>query len=385
MRGRILYLQYTDPAGYPPLIHSAHLLADAGWQVLLLGTEAWGKKSPAFVFPAHPGVAVRLLSYCNPGWRQKLHYVLYGLWVLGWVLWWRPHWVYASDPLVCPVAWGLRRIFKVRTIYHEHDSPNPPVSRLGKELFLLWLRRRLAARAEICILPNTRRVERFASEVGRSSKTFCVWNCPSRREVGPLRSTYTTGEFWLVYQGSIVPPRLPLTVVEALTRLPEHVRLAIVGYERQGAPGYPKALQEWAADLELAPGRVEYWGSLPHGEQLLGAIRKGHVGLALMPRESRDVNLRHMVGASNKSFEYLACGLPVLVTDLPEWKRTFVDPGYGLACNPEEPESIAAALRWFLEHPAQMHAMGERGRQQVLKEWNYETQFSPVLELLERV
>jgi hypothetical protein len=28
---RVLYLQYTNPAGYPPLEHSSGILADSGW------------------------------------------------------------------------------------------------------------------------------------------------------------------------------------------------------------------------------------------------------------------------------------------------------------------------------------------------------------------
>ena len=35
---RILYIQFTDPAVYPPLEHSSRLLADRGWEVLILGT-----------------------------------------------------------------------------------------------------------------------------------------------------------------------------------------------------------------------------------------------------------------------------------------------------------------------------------------------------------
>ena len=31
---RVVYVQYTNPAAYPPLEHSSRILADAGWQVL---------------------------------------------------------------------------------------------------------------------------------------------------------------------------------------------------------------------------------------------------------------------------------------------------------------------------------------------------------------
>src|ERR1700691_6128491 len=117
---RVLYIQYTNPAGYPPLEHSSRILADAGWQVLFLGTGALG--AAALRFPPHPNICVRDLNFCPAGWRQKLHYLLFCLWVLGWAMIWRPRWIYASDHLICPVALALTALPGPRVLYHEHDS-----------------------------------------------------------------------------------------------------------------------------------------------------------------------------------------------------------------------------------------------------------------------
>jgi glycosyltransferase involved in cell wall biosynthesis len=60
----------------------------------------------------------------------------------------------------------------------------------------------------------------------------------------------------------------------------------------------------------------------------------------------------------------------------------FVAPGYGITCDVENADSVEAALRWYLDDPARRQSMGERGRQRVLAEWNYETQFAPVRRLI---
>src|SRR5881396_1043130 len=99
---RILYVQYTNPAAYPPLEHSSRILADAGWNVLFLGTGALG--ADALKFPPHQKIVVKQLAFCSEGIRQKAHYFLYCLWVLYWTITWRPQWVYASDPLSCPIG-----------------------------------------------------------------------------------------------------------------------------------------------------------------------------------------------------------------------------------------------------------------------------------------
>jgi glycosyltransferase involved in cell wall biosynthesis len=85
-----------------------------------------------------------------------------------------------------------------------------------------------------------------------------------------------------------------------------------------------------------------------------------------------------MTGASNKPFDYLACGLALLVSDLPDWRSAYVEPGYGLACDPQDPESIAGAVRRFLGDPGLARSMGENGRQRILADWNYEGRFLPV-------
>jgi glycosyltransferase involved in cell wall biosynthesis len=369
---RIVYIQYTNPALYPPLEHSSRLLADAGWDVLFLGTGAEGLR-----FPRHERIAVKEIPSRSAGWRQKLHYAWFALWILFWTIRWRPAWVYASDSLSCPVALVLSYLPGKRVVYHEHDSPDPGHSRFMR--FVLWTRRSLSIRAALCILPNEQRAKRFAEEIGNGVHVDCVWNCPTRKEVSEARPPLN-GALRVLYHGSIVPARLPTTVLTALAMLPEHVHLRVVGYETIGHKGYVRQLQELAAQLGITD-RVEFLGPVPRGE-LLTLCRQCDVGLSLMPRQSLDHNEQTMTGASNKPFDYLACGLALLVPDLSDWRALFVDGGYALPVDPADPASMATAVRWLLERPTELRAMGERGRQRILREWNYEQQFAPILQRL---
>jgi glycosyltransferase involved in cell wall biosynthesis len=387
MGNRILFVQYTNPAGYPPLEHSSRILADRGWQVLFLGTGAHG--AGALEFPPHLNIEVRRRKFAPPGLWQKLHFFAFNDWVLITALRWKPKWIYASDVLACPIALVLKSL-GFRVLYHEHDSPNPEVRGQRPEVserslfhqFLLWARKKLARRSDLCVLPNERRVEFFKQQTATSRPVMCVWNCPSRDEaiVQPKKSA---DDLILFYHGSIVPDRLPVSVIYALTNLPSSVRLRIAGYETVGHPGYVRELEEFANSRELG-SRFQYLGSLSR-KALLPETRKAHVGLALLPIKAMDLNLQAMTGASNKPFEYMACGLALLVSDLPDWSEMFVDPSFARACNPQDPESIASALRWFIENPVKTRNMGERGRKQVLDEWNYETQFEAVSRALESV
>jgi glycosyltransferase involved in cell wall biosynthesis len=376
---RALFIQYTNSAAFPPLEHSSRILANARWQVLFLNISA--PEIESLKFQPHERIEVRQLPYCPPGWRQKAHYMRFTLWGLWWALRWRPRWVYASDLLSCPAALLLSFLPGVRVVYHEHDSPTSNGS-----LFLrlsMFARRRLARRAKICVLPNQRRAEQFDTEVGKSSNghqpSMVVWNCPSLQEISAPRREYDRGELWVLYHGTIVPPRLPLTVLEALALLPERVKLCVIGYETILHRGYVGELRETADRLGIS-GRVKFPGSLVDRKELLAWCRKCDVGLAFMPKVSEDINMQAMVGASNKPFDYLSCGLALLVSDLPDWRAVYVESRFGLACDPGDPESIASAIGWFLDHPAEMREMGERGRRKIEEVWHYEKQFSPVLE-----
>jgi glycosyltransferase involved in cell wall biosynthesis len=92
------------------------------------------------------------------------------------------------------------------------------------------------------------------------------------------------------------------------------------------------------------------------------------------------MNLKYMLGASNKVFDYMASGLAVLVPELPDWIGCFVDPGYGRSCNPADSRSLAAQLQWFAANPDRRRDMGTKARMKIEADWNYEKAFAPVLD-----
>jgi glycosyltransferase involved in cell wall biosynthesis len=375
---RVLYIQYTNPGGYPPLEHSSKILADAGWEVLFLGTGASGADS--LDFPPHPRITVRRLPFEKPGWRQKLQYVRFCFQVLATAFTWRPQWVYASDPFSCPPALAMTFLPWLKVLYHEHDSP---ADKPGDGFFALILsaRRALARRAEMCVLPNARRLEWFEAQLGPLRRKACVWNCPRRAEAANAAHVSDPAVCTVVYHGTIVPARLPPSVIEALTLLPDSIKLRITGYETVGAKGYVRELAALADSFGVGH-RLEFRGTLPYRAQLLEGNRDADIGLAMMPMRSVDLNLLGMTGASNKAFDYMAYGLALVVSDLPDWRAMFADQGYGLTCNPEDPRSLANAIGWLAANPAERRRMGESGRQRILAAWNYEAMFEPVFDLM---
>jgi glycosyltransferase involved in cell wall biosynthesis len=182
----------------------------------------------------------------------------------------------------------------------------------------------------------------------------------------------------IYYHGSITNVRLPPQLIIAASRLKGAVQLQVAGYETPGSVGYVRELSTLATE-NGAPELIKLLGTIPLRNDLLRSASKAHLGLSLMPKRSKDINMQHMVGASNKAFDYMACGLPLLVTDLPEWVTTFVEPGYARSCDPDDPDSIEAELRWYLDHPTERRLMGRKCQDKIRDGWNYEAVFADVL------
>ncbi len=376
---KILYCQYTNPGAYPPLEHCSRILANRGWDVRFLGVGMIGAESLAF--PPHARIRVSSFGSCPPGWRQKLHYIRYTLWVAWRALRDRPDVLYCSDLFSCFPGLMAKSLSGATLVYHEHDIPDERAAGSAFMKLSLRARRKMGHRAEMVIVPNQDRLEFYLAQTGRTAKNYCVWNCPRREELEiPLHARHHDGPLRLVYHGTIVPARLPTSIVQALAELREKVHFTIIGYTTIGSPGYDLELLECASSLGIAD-QLEILPPISRFE-LMQTCGEYDVGLALLPIDSGDINTSQMIGASNKVYDYLSQALPVLVSAFPAWEEHVVEPAYGRSCDPGDPASIARALTYFIEHPEEADAMGRRGREKIVAEWNYDAQFAPVLEAL---
>jgi glycosyltransferase involved in cell wall biosynthesis len=244
-----------------------------------------------------------------------------------------------------------------------------------------YFRSSLAQRAQLIILPNEKRCNFFVEQTGvAEEKVQCVWNCPSLEEVAVESKTWCGGDFWLIYQGSLNEARLPLTILDTIKVLPERVKLRVVGYETIGSHGFVHKLITNATEMSVRE-RLEVHGPVSR-QELYKIIKSSQLGLCFMPRDTVDVNMRAMVGASNKVFDCFACGIPALVTDLDEWQETFVNKGVALACDPANPESLRAAVRKYLDDSVKYGEAGHLALNWIKRRWNYEIQFKPVFDVM---
>jgi glycosyltransferase involved in cell wall biosynthesis len=373
----IVYIQYTNPAAYPPLQHSSRIFAKAGKKVLFLGTGASGKAN-AFEFPLHENIKVWRWNYCKPGIMQKIHYICFSIWActIAWV--YGAKWIYASDMFSCPAALIAKKIFGLKIVYHEHDSPSshsPEANWFNK--VQLYFRGIVARCSDIVIFPNKDRAEIYRQQTKRLGEINIIWNVPSLEEI-KLFSAKRNKEKILFYHGSLNEILLPVSILDALSDLDPDISLVFAGY----SAGLKFDYAEWyleQAKIRGLEGRVRYLGSFSR-KDLLDQCSNFMVGLALFPESSDNINIKFLAGASNKVFDYLACGLDLIITDTDDWRFLLAGSGVGYFCNSHDVEKISNAMKQAINKRIS-DINGNyflKVKSKVLQEWNYENQFHNV-------
>lgn len=143
----------------------------------------------------------------------------------------------------------------------------------------------------------------------------------------------------LVYQGSIQEYRGIEESIEAVTLL-ERCVLVIIGY------GYHRPALEEMVRRRGLDDRVRFFGPIPNDE-LLYYTASADVGLCVI----RGQSLSYRWSMPNKLFEYMMAGIPVVASDFEEMGRVVREEGVGTVCDPDDPESIAVAVRAIVDDP----------------------------------
>jgi len=221
--------------------------------------------------------------------------------------------------------------------------------------------RRLAG--VIAATPSIR--ARFA----KHPRCVVVQNFPLRGELAPPAETgrERTGAVF-AYVGGIVGVRGIREMIRALPAAGTEVALALAGnWVPPGSREECQQLQGWPQVKELGfVGRAQV-------AQLLHSARAGLVLLHPSPAYVNSLPV--------KMFEYMSAELPVIASDFPLWRSIIQGDRCGLLVDPLDPDAIAAAMRWVLEHPQEAAAMGKRGREAVLARYNWESEFQVLLKL----
>ena len=138
---------------------------------------------------------------------------------------------------------------------------------------------------------------------------------------------------------------------------PEDLPLVFVG---DGA--MRPAIESAVAEM---PGRVIYLGRLPYAEVAQVAA---HAAASFVPMMAPE---REKMFSPLKLYESMACGVPVVATDVVGISEVVNEAQCGILINAGDAAGIVAATTRLLEDPALASEMGQRGRQFALERYSW--------------
>ena len=209
-----------------------------------------------------------------------------------------------------------------------------------------------------------------------AGKTTLIPDFPLLEQFGQFEEVaYSTRRSLVAYTGTIeaVKGIKEMVLAMGLLTREDQPRLMLAG--KFGSP-------KLQAEVEALAGwkRVEYLGMVSQS-QVLTILSQARVGLVIY----HPVSDEYIYAQPTKLFEYMAAGIPVVASDFPVWRK-FVDAeGCGILVDPLDPGKIAEAVEWLVGHPAEAEQMGRRGREAVLREYNWESQADKLLSLYDQV
>ena len=321
----------------------AKALADAGHQVTVL------ELAPVASDAEHLDGFVRR-SVSPPPWVRHVmplqtYRLVFAAALVRGVIAERPDAIHAHDAAMLLPGLLARRLTGAALVYDSHELATGVHYRDKRwARFVRIIEAVAAPRCAAVITVSDGIAERLRGSYGLAAAPAVVRNVadvpagwsPDRSR---LRRALGIGDAPLVlHQGSAAPGRGAVTLVKAMTHLTDAhlVFLGVSDGERAALIG--------AARQSRVEARVHLLPSVPL-DALLEWTADADVGVSLL-EDSCD---NHRFALPNKLFEYIAAGVPVVVSDLPEL-RQFVDyEGVGRTTDPRDPHAVASSLSGVLE------------------------------------
>lgn len=365
----------------PRVLKEARALAAAGHDVTVVAWDREGR------FPAQEqkeGFTVLRVqdvrSSYGAGMRQALR--LPRFWLHAWRQLGRlqPTVVHCHDFDTLPPGWLWAKLHRRPVIYDAHEyytELQRPRLRgpLGKALlWLISLAEQALSRSAAAVITVD---ERIASRY-RNRRVVIIGHYPPLDFAHPAQSEPSPSErvtnhrspvtdhfrTTLVYAGRFSTDRGMVVIAGALQRLAAQglrPRLRLLGTWTD--PAEEQAFWQAMAGLE---DQVEIVGWAPYAQVPLH-LATADVALAvLQPVE------RYTVALPVKLFEYMACGLPVIISDFPPNHRVVAGADCGLLVDPTDADAVASAIAHLVSDPAEARRLGENGRRAFAAQYNWQ-------------
>lgn len=372
--GKVVIGVYTHPDFYPPTINTIWCLSDYCDKIIVVNNNTAKEVS---TYPSNVGF-VPVGSFVPVNKKEKLS-IVHKLW--RWILFtiqfcWHSKnaeliIIYDYLPLLSYYFISPFLKYKKKVIwYHNHDVME---RRLTRKFSISWLalilERNTLSKVHFFSLPAIERKSYFDTSLFQGQFYFLP-NYPSLKLYNHLLSEGKEEQsYQLIFQGSIcdghgleeICQLLPLVINK------RPVKLILKGYLTSSYKDAIKLILERRDAL----GSIEFVGATPY-EEVPKLTARCHLGIAIFTKT--DVMNKTLGTASNKIYEYAACGVPILYYDSAHFRQYLSGYDWALDTNLTK-ESLLAKIEYALIYNDNL---SYSAKQTFAENLHYEVFFAPL-------
>ncbi len=203
-------------------------------------------------------------------------------------------------------------------------------------------------------------------------KTIVLRNFPIMEMIDKLNSTEHIHKRKpvIIYTGGLSRVRGIKNIIQAMEIIKDKAELWLLGrWVGKGFRQECESLPGWAY--------TRYFGIVTL-EQMYNYIWRADIGVVVFLPRPHNVH-----SLPNKPFEYMACSLPVIMSDFEFWREVFDD--CAVFCDSENPADIAEKINAILSNPGKSKELANRGRERVLGEYNWENESKKLVQLYQEL
>ena len=381
-RPTILFVQYANPDFYPTTYNLSRMLAAEGYKVEICCRADY----PSNIADYGEHVAVHRIGKRRHRLLAPLEFGFFFLFSLYTSLRTRASLVIGYDLPGFIVAGVIGRLLGKPFFYHVYDLflPEEGIGKLA--CILKRYERGLTSRAAVVIFSSESKARLFLDSYRLDRRVFIVANSPplqDRVESNFLRKRLAESgceaAYVVYYHGSIGPGKGLLPVVRSIPNWPDKSVFVLLGivYDEEFFAGLMQAASQWGVR-----DRVHYFGVVPFPE-LYEYTRSADLGVFL-PESNASIHV-YSGTAVVKLNDYMACGVPFLVSRIDALTTVAVETGAGCAVDVTDSQELGSTIRNLLQDAAARRRMGDAGYRLHRDRLNLRAQYAPVLEEIGRI
>ncbi len=273
------------------------------------------------------------------------------------------------SPELLNLIWYLKKL-KKKIVYDAHeDLPNHI---LEKE-WIPWILRRIISltasfyfyfvfpKLDGIISPHNHVIKKI-KKINKTSVE--ISNFPLINIRGELNfEDYLLRDNTACYAGTVYNYSNQENTIDVVKKI-EGLKYKVAGHIDQS---FKKKLNQRASTKDVSYlGRIEK-------EELKEFLNTSTIGLSIYDyRKNLGGNLGSF--ATNKLFEYMEAGLPVICTDFEMWKKLIEEENCGICIKPNDTKELEKALKFLIDNKEEAFRMGQNGRSAVKNKYNWVSQ-----------